>query len=60
MHDGEFVHAGEAMTDGVVASQDILRNGGEKKVYKYIVREVQQVYRRKGGSIADKDIEIIV
>lgn len=60
MHDGEFVHAGEAMTDGVVASQDILRIGGEKELYKYIVSEVQQVYRRQGVSIADKHIEIIV
>ena len=60
VHDGEFVHAGEAMTDGVVASQDILRIGGEKELYKYIVSEVQQVYRRQGVSIADKHIEIIV
>ena len=60
VHEGEFVHAGEAITDGVVASQDILRIGGEKELYKYIVSEVQQVYRRQGVSIADKHIEIIV
>ena len=60
VHDGEFVHAGEAITDGVIASQDILKIGGEKELYKYIVSEVQQVYRRQGVSIADKHIEIIV
>ena len=60
VHDGEFVHAGEAITDGIIASQDILRIGGEKELYKYIVSEVQQVYRRQGVSIADKHIEIIV
>ncbi len=60
VHEGEFVHAGEAITDGVIASQDILRIGGEKELYKYIVSEVQQVYRRQGVSIADKHIEIIV
>ena len=57
---GEFVHAGEAMTDGVVSSHDILRISGEKALHKYIVSEVQQVYRRQGVSIADKHIEIIV
>lgn len=57
---GEFVHAGEAMTDGVVSSHDILRISGEKALHKYIVSEVQQVYRRQGVNIADKHIEIIV
>lgn len=60
VHADEFVHAGEAMTDGVVSSHDILRISGEKELYKYIVSEVQQVYRRQGVSIADKHIEIIV
>ncbi len=60
VHVDEFVHAGEAMTDGVVSSHDILRISGEKELYKYIVSEVQQVYRRQGVSIADKHIEIIV
>lgn len=60
VHADEFVHAGEAMTDGVISSHDILRISGEKELYKYIVSEVQQVYRRQGVSIADKHIEIIV
>lgn len=60
VHADEFVHAGEAMSDGVVSSHDILRISGEKELHKYIVSEVQQVYRRQGVSIADKHIEIIV
>ncbi|MDE6979521.1 MAG: DNA-directed RNA polymerase subunit beta', partial [Helicobacter sp.] len=60
VHEGEFVHAGEAITDGLVSSHDILRISGEKELHKYIVSEVQQVYRRQGVNIADKHIEIIV
>ncbi|WP_104750934.1 DNA-directed RNA polymerase subunit beta/beta' [Helicobacter salomonis] len=60
VHPNEFVHAGEAITEGVVSSHDILRISGEKELHKYIVSEVQQVYRRQGVSIADKHIEIIV
>lgn len=60
VHPGEFVHAGEAITDGVTSSNDILRILGEKELYKYIISEVQQVYRRQGVSIADKHIEVII
>lgn len=60
VHTGEFVHAGEAITDGVTSSHDILRIAGEKELHKYIISEVQQVYRRQGVNIADKHIEIIV
>ena len=60
VHEQEFIHAGEAMTDGIISSHDILRISGEKELHKHIVSEVQQVYRRQGVSIADKHIEIIV
>lgn len=60
VHQNEFIHAGEAMTDGVISSHDILRISGEKELHKYIISEVQQVYRRQGVGIADKHIEIIV
>lgn len=60
VHEGEFVHAGEKLTDGIVSSHDILASLGEKALYEYIVSEVQQVYRRQGVNIADKHIEIIV
>ncbi len=60
VNDGDFVHAGEKLTDGIVSSHDILASLGEKALFEYIVSEVQQVYRRQGVNIADKHIEIIV
>ncbi len=57
---GEFVHTGEKLTDGVVSSHDILAALGERELFEYIVSEVQQVYRRQGVNISDKHIEIIV
>jgi len=60
VHEGEFVHAGEALTDGSQASHDILRILGEKALHTYIVSEVQQVYRSQGVNIADKHIEVIL
>jgi DNA-directed RNA polymerase subunit beta' len=59
VHEGEFVHAGEALTDGQVASHDVLRILGEKALHYFIVSEVQQVYRSQGVNIADKHIEVI-
>lgn len=56
---GEYVHAGEKLTDGVVSSHDILAALGEKALYEYIVSEVQMVYRRQGVNISDKHIEIV-
>jgi DNA-directed RNA polymerase subunit beta' len=60
VHEGEFVHAGEALTEGQIASQDILRILGEKALHFFIVSEVQQVYRSQGVNIADKHIEVIL
>ncbi|HIP30765.1 MAG TPA: DNA-directed RNA polymerase subunit beta' [Sulfurospirillum arcachonense] len=57
---GEFVHAGEHLTEGVVSSNDILRIMGEKELHRYIISEIQQVYRSQGVAISDKHIEIIV
>lgn len=59
VHAGEFVHAGERLTDGVLSSHEILRILGVKALYNYLVSEVQQVYRRQGVNIADKHIEVI-
>ena len=59
VHNGEFVHAGEKLTDGTVSSHDILRILGEKALHYYMVSEIQQVYRRQGVNISDKHIEII-
>ena len=60
VHQGEFVHTGEKLTDGTVSSHDILAALGERELYEYIVSEVQQVYRRQGVNISDKHIEIVV
>ena len=60
VRDGEFVHAGEKLTDGQIASHDILRILGEKALNEFIVSEVQGVYRGQGVSIADKHIEVIL
>lgn len=60
VHEGEFVHSGEKLTDGIVSSHDILRILGEKALQQYVISEVQQVYRRQGVSISDKHIEVIV
>ncbi len=59
VHAGEFVHAGERLTDGVLSSHEILRILGVKALYHFLVSEVQQVYRRQGVNIADKHIEVI-
>ncbi len=59
VHEGEFVHAGEALTDGMISPHDILRILGEKALHYFIVSEVQQVYRSQGVNIADKHIEVI-
>ncbi len=56
---GEYVHAGEKLTDGIISSHDILAALGEKALYEYIVSEVQMVYRRQGVNISDKHIEIV-
>ncbi len=60
VHPGEYVHAGEKLTDGVVSPHDILRIQGEKALHTYLVSEIQQVYRRQGVAIADKHIEVII
>jgi DNA-directed RNA polymerase subunit beta' len=57
---GEFVHAGEHLTEGIVSSHDILRIMGEKELHRYIISEIQQVYRSQGVAISDKHIEVIV
>jgi DNA-directed RNA polymerase subunit beta' len=58
--DGDFVKAGEAITEGSINPHDILRIVGVEGVYKYIVNEVQKVYKYQGVDINDKHIEIIV
>ena len=60
VHQGDIVKAGEALMDGPVNPHDILRVKGEKELAKYLVDEVQEVYRLQGVEINDKHIEVIV
>ncbi|BFU78214.1 DNA-directed RNA polymerase subunit beta' [Arcobacter sp. 15-2] len=60
VREGEFVHAGEKLTDGQIASHDILKILGAKALNEFIVSEVQAVYRGQGVNIADKHIEVIL
>ena len=60
IQDRDYVRAGEPLMDGSVNPHDILRIQGEKKVAKYLVDEVQEVYRLQGVKINDKHIETIV
>ncbi|CAA6808712.1 MAG: DNA-directed RNA polymerase beta' subunit (EC [uncultured Campylobacterales bacterium] len=57
---GEFVHAGEKLTDGIMSSYDVLRILGEKALCLHIVAEIQKVYRSQGVAISDKHIEVII
>ncbi len=58
--EGENVEKGEVICDGPPAPQDILRLKGVSEVARYIVNEVQDVYRLQGVKINDKHIEVIV
>ncbi|MFH1124039.1 MAG: DNA-directed RNA polymerase subunit beta' [Pseudomonadota bacterium] len=58
--EGDYVRAGEPLMDGSANPHDILRIRGVKALAKYLVDEVQEVYRLQGVSINDKHIEVIV
>jgi DNA-directed RNA polymerase subunit beta' len=58
--EGDFIRAGEPLVDGPLNPHDILQVLGEKALARYLVSEVQDVYRLQGISIDDKHIEIIV
>ncbi|HXH25630.1 MAG TPA: hypothetical protein VNI78_10295, partial [Vicinamibacterales bacterium] len=60
VHEGERVRAGEQLMDGPSNPHDILRVLGEKELQKYLVNEIQEVYRLQGVNINDKHIEVIV
>ena len=60
VHEGDWVVAGEPLMDGSPNPHDILDVLGPKELQKYLVDEVQEVYRLQGVSINDKHIEVIV
>ncbi len=59
-HDGQVVNKGEVIVDGPIDSHDILRLKGIEELARYIIDEVQDVYRLQGVKINDKHIEVIV
>src|SRR5207245_1771753 len=60
VENGKQVAAGDFLTEGSANPQDILRISGREAVHRYMVSEVQKVYRSQGVTINDKHIEIIV
>ncbi|HRM92771.1 MAG TPA: DNA-directed RNA polymerase subunit beta', partial [Alicycliphilus sp.] len=60
VHEGQVVNKGELIVDGSADPQDILRLLGIEELSRYIVDEVQDVYRLQGVKINDKHIEVIV
>jgi DNA-directed RNA polymerase subunit beta' len=60
VHENDFLEAGDRLTDGSIAPQDILTIMGPGKVQEYLVNEIQEIYRLQGVKINDKHIGIIV
>ena len=59
VHEGDWVRAGEPLMDGSANPHDILSVLGPRELQRYLVNQVQEVYRLQGVSINDKHIEII-
>ena len=59
VHEGDWVRAGEPLMDGSANPHDILSVLGPRELQKYLVNEVQEVYRLQGVVINDKHIEVI-
>ncbi|MEX0961582.1 MAG: DNA-directed RNA polymerase subunit beta' [Simkaniaceae bacterium] len=57
---GDLVVKGQELTDGLVVPQEILEICGVRELQKYLVNQVQEVYRLQGVDIDDKHIEVIV
>jgi DNA-directed RNA polymerase subunit beta' len=60
VYEGDYVRAGEPLIGGSAVPQDILSIKGEVALARYLVDEVQEVYRLQGVRINDKHIEVIV
>ncbi|HWB19280.1 MAG TPA: DNA-directed RNA polymerase subunit beta', partial [Phycisphaerales bacterium] len=58
VHTGDYVEAGDPLTEGPLIPGDILRIKGEDALYTYMLDEVQNVYRAQGVPISDKHIEV--
>ena len=60
VHGGDYVQAGDPLTEGPLVPHDILRIKGEEALWTYMLDEVQNVYRAQGVTINDKHIELIL
>ncbi len=60
VQDGQYLEAGDELTEGSVNPHDILKIKGVRAVQDYMIQEVQRVYRLQGVEINDKHIEVIV
>ncbi|MFK7930950.1 MAG: hypothetical protein AB8H79_22385, partial [Myxococcota bacterium] len=60
VNEGDYVRAGEALMDGAANPHDILKIQGEDALARYLLDEIQEVYRLQGVKINDKHIEVIV
>jgi DNA-directed RNA polymerase subunit beta' len=58
VHTGDTVEAGDALTDGPLVPHDILRIKGEEALQRYLIAEIQNVYRSQNVNINDKHMEI--
>ena len=60
VHDGDFIAAGDVLTEGSVNPHDVLAIKGTDALHNYLIQEVQRTYRMQGVDINDKHIEVIV
>ncbi|MGD8452326.1 MAG: DNA-directed RNA polymerase subunit beta' [Phycisphaerae bacterium] len=60
VHAGDYIEAGTPLTAGPLIPHDILRINGEEDLERYLLKEVQTVYRQQNVTISDKHIEIIL
>ncbi len=60
VHAGDYVTAGTPLTEGPLIPHDILRISGEEELQRYLLKEVQGVYRQQNVTINDKHIEVIL
>ncbi len=60
VREGQYVEAGDALTEGSINPHDLLRVKGLRGVQMYLLREVQKVYNLQGVDINDKHIEVMI
>jgi DNA-directed RNA polymerase subunit beta' len=60
VQEGEYIHAGDSLTEGAVNPHDILAILGEQEMQRHLVDKIQEVYRSQGVTINDKHIEVMV